>query len=169
MLILDMTTAYNNFLHMPLFLLQIPTATAACNYKIFTLYSHTSGIWDYLLGIVNKNMAYILKQSSWLSLCDMISVGSHKDCQVLLNAKKKEKEKKSAAMIAWRDDVTPSSLVNCESCHDLEFSQTVLTCIRTAQISPIFSALIVLHHNKHLNRVSIYTAVWCKTSGKQYI
>lgn len=41
-------------------------------------------------GIVNKNMAYILRESFWLSLCDMISVGSHKDCQVLLNAKKKK-------------------------------------------------------------------------------
>lgn len=91
----NVDTWYDNslhFLHMLLFLLQIPTATAACSYKIFTLYSHTSGIWDYLLRTVNKNMAYILSQSFWLSLCDMISVESHKDCQVMLNARgKKEK------------------------------------------------------------------------------
>lgn len=128
----------------------------------YLLYSHTSGIWDQLLGMVNKNMAYILTQPlrhDFSGKSQGLSGAAHQ---------KKEKKRKTATMIVAERWCHCKFLVNCESCYELDASQRELTCIRTAPISPILPALIVQHGNKHLCRVSV-SAAWCKTSGKQCI
>lgn len=93
---------------------------------------------------------------------------SGKDCQVLLNTTQKEK-KKSAAMIVWRDDVRLSFGMNRESCFWPAMTWNSNSASLDQDTFLLLSALIVQHHNTHLYRGPLFTAVWCKTSGKAYI
>lgn len=75
-------------------------ATAACNYKTFTLYSQTSGIWVWLLGVWTKTWPIF-----WLSLCDIISGGRFvTGCSM----------PKCCHDCVTTDEVTTGFLVNCE-------------------------------------------------------
>lgn len=156
MSILDMTTAYISYICSYFyFKFQQPQLLAVTKSLLFTVIPQEFGIISW--GLWTKTWPIF-----WARASDSASAtGFQRKSQGLSGAapckKKKKKKKECAAMTVWRDDVTPSFLVNCESCYDLDLSQKKPACIRTAQISPILSAGIVQHHNKHLRRVSVYS------------
>lgn len=79
---------------------------------------------------VDKNMAYILGQSFWLSLFDIISVGSHKVCHLLLDTK-------ALDTIVWQQMMSIQV-----SWWTVRGQIWLWPLTRTSQISPIMSGLM---------------------------